>query len=144
MNRFALLASSASGLLLPRHALGEADTRRLVMVCDHPGCRNAPDRAPCIVIPGSNPGTRWLPGFRPIRIMTTLHFCLPHAVPGAFDLAGWLTAHNKSRVEDTARRLRARGFKPDFEAATQKWELVTTPEYRQFLTELGIDRVYTA
>lgn len=140
MNRHALLASSASGLLLPRHALGEADTRRLVMNCDHPGCRNVPDRAPRIVIPSATP---FALGHKPIKVMTTLHFCLPHQ-EGSFQPATWLTAHNKSRVEEVARARRPRGFRPDFEAATVEMLLVTTPEYHDYLKAMGINQRFTA
>lgn len=132
---------TGSGLFLPRHALGEADTTRLVMRCDHPGCNNQVHRAPRIVVPSQTP---FEPLHRPIKVMTELHFCQPHATDKALDPQAYLTPREKANIEQIARQHRPAEFKPDFEAAVVQWVLVTTPEYRAFLQKLGVRRVYTA
>lgn len=139
MSRASLLAG-VSGLLLPKHAVGEADPGRLVMVCDHPGCRRVPDRAPRMAIPSRTPNE---PGHKAVRIMTDLHYCLPHH-HGAFDPAVWLSDANKAMVEAQMAPRRPADFKPDFEAVRVEWLLVTTPEYHEFLRKRGIQRAFTA
>lgn len=143
MTRSALLGASllGAGILLPRHALGEADTSRLVMRCDHPGCRDQVHRAPRIVVPSRTPLEY---GHKPIKVMTELHYCQPHATPLALDVQRWLTPGEKRNIEQLARTHRPAEFKPDFEAARLEWVLVTTPEYRLFLKRLGVKRVFTA
>lgn len=106
----------------------------VVMSCDHAGCLQLVRRGPRIVIPSRTP---FEPGHRPVRIMTTLHYCELHQ--GEFDVAAYLTGAQKARVEGTARLLRPASFRPDFERAFAETVLVTTPEYRKFLEHLGVN-----
>lgn len=137
MKRSSLLASTA-GLLIPHHGLGEADTAKLIMTCDHAGCRLVPDDAPRIVVPSRTPEE---PGHRPIRIMTTLHYCTPHRA-GDFKAADWLNDRNKAQVEQLARQARPADFRPDFEAATVEWVLVASNEYTAYLQKMGVPRAF--
>ena len=105
------------------------------MRCDHSGlvCLREVRRAPRIVVPSCTP---WEPGHAPLRVMTTLHYCELHK--GEFNLDGYWTGAIKARLERVAKRKRPLGFRPDFEAARCEQVLVTTPEYRAFLYEIGL------
>lgn len=103
-----------------------------VMTCDVVGCRRQPRRAPRIIIPS----TVFELDHPALRIMTTLHYCEDHR--GAFDLAAYWTDAIKARVEKVAKAKRPLTWKPDFEHARFELVLVTTPEYRQFLQDMGM------
>lgn len=104
--------------------------RVVVMSCDAPGCLHQVRRAPRILVPSKTP---FDPTHRPIRVMTTLHYCEQHR--SAFDPREWLTDARKAGVEKLARVKRPHGFIPDFDAATVELVLTTTPEYRRFLAD---------
>ena len=108
----------------------------LIMTCDGIGCRTAfppePLRAPRLIVPSR---TGFAPGHKPFRIMTALHYCSLHT--GQFDLAAALTDALKARAEQVVRKIRPLGFKLEFDATRVEWVLVTTPEYRAFLTALA-------
>ncbi|HWK44918.1 MAG TPA: hypothetical protein VNT30_09365 [Stellaceae bacterium] len=108
------------------------------MKCDHTGCKAEPIRAPRVIVPYVG----WpapIPGFTPLRMMTTLHYCQPHV--GELKAEDILTAKVKADFEDMARAKRPLGFKCDFEAAFVEYLLVTTPEYRDFLDRLDVGRL---
>ena len=111
----------------------------VMLTCDHPGviaCGRQVRRAPCIVVPSRTPLE---PGHRPMKIMTTLHFCDEHrnsCQPGEY----W-NGKNKQRLDTRAAITRPHGWRPDFEASTIELVLVTTPEYRAFLAEIGVSNV---
>lgn len=113
----------------------------LVMHCDVPGCLHLVARAPRLIVPSRTPG---LPLHRPVRVMTTLHYCEPHVQTQPVKPADVLNDKMKAKIEGHAKIGRPDGFRPDFEAAFIEWVLVTTPEYRAFLRDLGIRRVFTA
>ena len=106
----------------------------VVMSCDHKGCLDLVRRGPRVVIPSRTP---FEVGHKPIRIMTTLHYCEIHA--HEFDVQAYLTGEQKTRIEGWAKQFRPLDFKPDFEAAKAEPVLVTTPEYRKFLEHLGVN-----
>ena len=101
----------------------------VIMHCDAPGCLRQVRRAPRIIVPSRTPLE---PGHRPVRIMTTLHYCDAHA--HVFDQREYLTDRRKSEIENFARHRRPLRWKPDFDAARIEAVLVTTPEYRRFLS----------
>ena len=104
----------------------------LVMSCDHVGCKAVVRFAPRILVPSVS----WFdPSHRPLRMMTTLHYCQLHWPE--FTLADALTPALKLRFEAAARKARPIGFKPDFDKARVEPVLVTTPEYRAFLAHLA-------
>ncbi|HEV2673386.1 MAG TPA: hypothetical protein VGV37_02525 [Aliidongia sp.] len=104
----------------------------LVMSCDHVGCRHVVRFAPRILVPS----VTWFdPHHRPLRMMTTLHYCDLHWPE--FKLEDLLTPDIKVRFEQAARRARPIGFKCEFERAQVERVLVTTPEYRAFLGHLA-------
>lgn len=107
----------------------------IAMRCDFTGhrCLREVRRAPRIVVPSRTPLDL---GHAPLRIMTTLHFCEEHRY--AFRLESYWTDAIKARVEATARQNRPPAFKPDFERALLEMVLVTTPEYRQFVHDMGM------
>lgn len=113
----------------------------LVMSCDVPGCLRMVSRAPRLIVPSQTPAAF---GHRPMRVMTTLHYCEPHVRTQPVKAAELLTGKLKGQIEARAKVARPDGFRPDFEAAFIEWVLVTTPEYRAFLRDLGLRRVYTA
>lgn len=115
-----------------RTRFADFDPVSVVMHCDVAGCLRQPKRAPRLVIPA------WAPPFimPPIKIMTTLHYCDHHH--DAFDVAAYLTDAQKAKIEDTARKMRPLGWRPDFERVHVEYLLVTTPEYREFLKSLGV------
>lgn len=102
------------------------------MKCDHLGCTIPPLRAPRLIVFSTKP---FEPDHRPLRMMTTLHYCELHK--GELTVADVLTPKIKREMEGIASRARPIGFKPDFEKAILEFVLVTTPEYRQFLKDLG-------
>ena len=102
------------------------------MRCDHIGCRIEPIRAPRVVVFSATPMEF---GHRPLKMMTTLHYCELHK--GELKVADLVSPKIKAEMESVARRSRPLGFKPDFEAAFIEWVLMTTPEYRQFLARIG-------
>jgi hypothetical protein len=103
------------------------------MRCDHSGCPLEPARGPRVIVPSKT----WLePGHKPLRMMTTLHYCELHK--GDLQVGDFLTAKIRKRFEDTARIIRPIDFKCDFESAFIEFVLVTTPEYRQFMQDLGL------
>ncbi len=104
----------------------------ICMRCDHNGCFREVRRAPRICVPSRTP---WEPGHRPVRIMTTLHYCEQHR--GEFRAASYWTDALMRKVEDCAARGRPPGFKPEFDRAWVELVLVTTPEYREFLEHIG-------
>lgn len=111
----------------------------LVMVCDHVGCKHTVRYAPRVVVPSQ---TWWNPDHRPLRMMTTLHYCDLHWPE--FALADFLTPAIKVRFEDAARSARPIGFKCEFEQVRVERVLVTTPEYRAFLGNLAFKPVSAA
>lgn len=113
----------------------------LVMHCDVPGCLRLVARAPRVIVPSATP---FAFGHRPMRVMTTLHYCEPHAEAQPVTAADILRPKLKGDIEARAKVARPDGFKPDFERASIEWVLVTTPEYKSFLQTLGIKRVFTA
>ena len=117
-------------------AMPSPDRPAVVMHCDVPGCLALVRRAPRIVLPSRTPLE---PGHVPLRIMTTLHYCDAHR--HTFRLAEYWTDAIKRRAEDTARHLRPHEFRCDFDAAQVELLLVTTPEYRAFTRDLGINCV---
>lgn len=132
----------ASGLLLPRFGLGEADKVKLIMVCDgDKECRDTPARAPCIVIPSRTPHEL---GHAPLLVWAPLHYCDRHATEDAFDVQHWLTPDNKMRATRQAQVIRPPSFRLDFDKASVRWILVTTHEYRDYMHKLGVKRAYTS
>jgi hypothetical protein len=103
----------------------------LIMTCDAPCCFRWVSHAPRIVVP---PRAE-CPSIRPLRIMTTLHYCDTHR--DYFDVQRYLSATQKRRIERQARELFGPDWRPDFEAARVEHVLVTTPEYRAFLEHIG-------
>lgn len=91
-------------------------------------------RTPRIVIP-TRPET---PPCKPIEIWTPIHYCNRHA--HRFDVQDYLTqGGQKARIEREARALRGPDFRPDFDNAQVKIDLVTTPEYRAYVQQkLGV------
>jgi hypothetical protein len=122
---------------MSRPWLGALTSQQLPMPdmrCDCPagGCLYEPLRAPRIILPSRTPH---MFGHTPLRIMTTLHFCDAHRY--GFNVAHYWTDKVKARAERVAREIRPFGFRPDFEAATLQMVLITTPEYRRFLLDIG-------
>jgi hypothetical protein len=106
------------------------------MRCDGGGivaCPNSPLRAPMIIVPSKTP---WAPGHTRLRMRTTLHFCQRHHRETTLALADIFGVEQRARMEWIAKRQRPIDFVPDFDQATLFWELVTTPEYREFLLRL--------
>lgn len=106
------------------------------MRCDFPPpgtCFREVKRAPRIILPSRTP---FEPGHAPLRIMTTLHFCDTHRY--TFNVAHYWTGEIRTRAEAAARQKRPAGFRPDFDAAWCEMVLVTTPEYRGFLRNVGL------
>ena len=103
------------------------------MICDHIGCRNQPARAPRLVVPSRTP-LLW--GHSSLKMMTTLHYCEPHR--GEIDPDDLLTGKVKAEFEALARKQRPLGFQCDFEYSFVEYVLVTTPEYREWLTRLDL------
>jgi hypothetical protein len=99
--------------------------------CDHIGCPLPPKRAPRVVVPSKTPFEL---GHRPLRMMTTLHYCELHQ--GELKLEDLLIPKIKRDFERAAKG-RPLDFKVDFDHAAIEWVLVTTPEYREFLMKLG-------
>lgn len=124
-------------IIIPAGRLGEADPRAVTMVCDVTGCKQQPRRGPRVVIPGRTPLEL---GHAPLRVMTPLHYCELHR--NHFDVAAWLTDAEKANIERIGRRVRPLGWKPDFDAVRIEHLLITTPEYREFLRTLGVQRVF--
>ena len=104
----------------------------IAMRCDHPGCLAEVRRAPRICVPHRG-GVE--PGCTPIRIMTTLHYCERHRAE--FQAAAYWTPALMAKVEACARAKRPALFRPDFDRAWVELVLVTTPEYRAFLADIG-------
>lgn len=106
----------------------------VTMTCDFTGhrCRREVRRAPRIIVPSRTPLAL---GHGPWRIMTTLHYCDLHR--DTFHVEDYWTDAIKARVEQAVRHRRPPGFQPDFDAARVELLLVTTPEYRQFMHDLG-------
>ena len=105
------------------------------MRCDHLGCHNEVSHAPRVVVPSRSP---FLVDHKPIRMMTTLHYCMIHM--GELALADVLNAKMKARFEGFARNRRPIGFKPDFDKAQIQYVRVSTPEYRSFLKAIEVNR----
>ena len=106
------------------------------MICDHIGCKIEPMRAPRVIVPSKT----WLePGHVSIRMMTTLHYCELHK--GEVLIGDIMNAQQRQRFETFAKRHRPIGFKCDFDAAFIEYVLVTTPEYRQFLADIDIQKL---
>jgi hypothetical protein len=118
----------------PRVGTTYVPARYAQMRCDHIGCRLPPLRAPVLVVP-LVPFT--IPGPRPIRMYNTMHFCERHKAECTVELI--LVPKVKADIEAHAKRRTINGeYKADFEAAHIDWILVTTPEYRAFLTQLEL------
>ncbi len=111
------------------------------MICDHRGmlglaCKHEPTRAPRLVVPSQT----WLePGHTALKMMTTMHYCEEHR--GEVKVADLLNGKIKRDFERLARRTRPLGFRCDFEAAFIEHVLVTTPEYRKFMSRIDIRRL---
>lgn len=116
--------------------MSKLDYPKLALTCDVPGCLRQVRRAPRIVVPSTAPRDF---GHRPMRVMTTLHYCEEHR--DSFNVSEYWNDANKVRLEARAKRLRPLGWKPDFENSFCEMVLVTTPEYRAFLNYIGVDRV---
>lgn len=102
------------------------------MICDHIGCKNEPMRAPRVVVFSVTPFEL---GHRPLKMMTTLHYCELHK--GELKVEDLLPKKIKRDFEAIAKKKRPLDFKCDFEHAMIEYVLVTTPEYRAFLAGLG-------
>lgn len=111
-------------------------THPVEIKCDHLGCPIPPSRAPRVVVFSKTP---FEPDHRPLKMMTTLHYCEMHR--GELKIEDLLTPQIKLDFEKTARIARPIGFKPNFEFAHIEWVLVTTPEYRAFLLKLGAGNI---
>lgn len=104
------------------------------MICDHIGCKIEPMRAPRVVVFSVTP---FAFEHRPLKMMTTLHYCELHkGEPKIDDLLGKKV---KAEFEAIAKIKRPLDFKCDFEHAIIEFVLITTPEYRAFLAGLGRD-----
>ena len=68
-----------------------------------------------------------------------MHYCDDHC--RTFNAAEWLTDKQKAKVEAHTKKCRPLDWKPDFEMAICEMVLVTTPEYRAFLSYMGVHRV---
>jgi hypothetical protein len=110
--------------------IGDGTPAWLPMRCDHTGliCVRQVTRAPRIVVPSATP---WLPGHRPFKVMTTLHYCDLHQWD--FQPDSYWTDAQKARAEAAIRDGRPDGFKLDFERSWIEQMLVDTPEYMRFL-----------
>lgn len=105
------------------------------------GCGNSVARAPRIIVPpkpflmGVSP--------EPRRVWTTLHFCQPHVEQQEREqlLQRLLTDQMKANVEKVAKIKWTHEYKPDFDHAYIEWVLVTTPEYRQFLSFIQLQNL---
>jgi hypothetical protein len=104
------------------------------MICDHVGCRNTPMRAPRVVVPAKT--NFMLPEQRPMRVMTTLHYCELHK--HEVKLEDLLNAKMRADIERTAKVKRPLGYRCDFESAFVELVLITTPEYRAFMQSISI------
>lgn len=120
---------------------GNKIPKKMEIFCDgYRDCRNNPDRAPWIMVP--NKGMLGFPfgvgpEYRPLRIRTTLHFCLLHMPDNRKLLDALLNTKLRTDAEGMAKHARPIDFKPDFDNAYVQWILTTTPEYREFLIEMG-------
>lgn len=118
----------------------ERDPADLVMKCDGASnCLGLATRGLRLIVPpiAGLPAT---PDYRAVRMMTTLHLCDRHAAAGVITAAQLLGPREKRNMEEHARGARGLGFKLDFERARIEYVLTTTPEYRDFLASLGIER----
>ncbi|HEV2187516.1 MAG TPA: hypothetical protein VGR70_09925 [Stellaceae bacterium] len=99
------------------------------------GCKLSVARAPQIVV-SPKP---WIAGLspQPIKVMTTLHFCELHK--GSVTIEALLHDKIKAGIEARAKAKWPHEYKPDFEGAFINWILVTTPEYRKFLSKLELN-----
>lgn len=99
-------------------------------------CPLPPIRAPRVIVSptpfvlGQSP--------KPLRMMTTLHYCERHK--GEITLDALLQDKVKADFERTARLKWSHEYRPDFDTAFIEWVLVTTPEYRAFLLAIEIKR----
>jgi hypothetical protein len=106
------------------------------MICDHIGCKNEPTRGPRLVVPSRT----WLePGHRALKMMTTLHYCELHR--SEVKVADLLTASIRRDFEASAKRARPLDFKCDFDAAFIEHVLITTPEYRAWMSKIDIGKL---
>lgn len=117
-----------------RYAAPVPENPDLIMQCDCKPCLRQVKYGIRLLIPRTIDGQP----APPFRAMTDQHVCEPHA-PG-IDASQFITATFKERAERAA-RLRDAGAKLDFEGARVDPVLVTTPEYRAFLTKIGATRV---
>ena len=74
----------------------------------------------------------------PMRVFTTLHYCERHIATEASKVfpADLLKGRMKSQIEQRAKSKWPHEYTPDFDNARLHWELVGTPEYREFLGRL--------
>jgi hypothetical protein len=99
-------------------------------------CPIPPKRAPLIVVPPKP----WAIEIAPRKVYTTLHYCetcTPEIPPRALML---IDDRMKALIEQRCKQVWPHEYRPDFDAAFVRWELVTTPEYRAFL--LKIERAH--
>jgi hypothetical protein len=95
------------------------------------GCAIPPERAPRIIVPPRP----FDPALPPRRVWTTLHFCRLHqAEVTAEDILR--DRQIRADIERVAKLKWPHGFTADFDNARIEWLLVTTPEYREFLTKI--------
>ena len=78
------------------------------MICDHLGCKNSVKWAPRLFVPPRMAAS----DMRPIRMMTTLHYCDLHR--GELSLSDLLNGKLKARIEAHALK------HPAFDAALPK------------------------
>lgn len=110
-------------------------------------CPATPHRGVVLFVPDRLAAVRFMnPEYRPLRMMTTLHYCEVHRVElDQKKLAADLLSQNvKVDFERMAKAKRAPDFKCDFEKAFLQFMLVTTPEYRRFLAGMGFAGVMGA
>jgi hypothetical protein len=106
------------------------------MICDHVGCNAVPTRGPRLIVPAKN----WLlAGHKAVRMMTSLHYCELHR--GDVKVSDLLRPNVKAEMEALAKRKRPLDFRLDFEAAFIEHVLVTTPEYRKWMSGVDISKL---
>lgn len=106
------------------------------MICDHTGCKTLPQYGMACWVLSQTP---LVPDHRPLRMMTTLHFCELHKHQLIADDV--LTPRIKAEFEAVARRGRPIGFKCDFEKSFLSPLEIDSPEYKQFLAMLGANGI---
>lgn len=106
------------------------------MICDHIGCKLDPQRGIKVVVPAKD---IFAIGHDPLTMMTTLHYCELHK--GEVKLGDLMSARVRREFEAIAKQKRPLDFRCNFEVAHIVYVLITTPEYRQFMSRIDIRKL---